>query len=192
MSCQFVAVGTSLGGFRALQTLLGALPKEFSLPVGIVQHRSHEDSESLTPLLASEVRLPVVEVSDKETIQEGHIYIGPPNYHLLVDEDHFDLSMDAPVMHARPSIDVFFESAAESFRDGVIGILLTGMSRDGTCGLDRIKQAGGYIVVQDPAEAEGQIMPKAAISSMNVDRILRLEEIASFLIEVGQRSQVKV
>ena len=116
----------------------------------------------------------------------------PSNYHLLVDRDHFALSTDAPVLHARPSIDVFFESAAESFRGGVIGILLTGMSKDGTAGLQRIKETGGYAVVQDPAAAEGHVMPKAAIDSVAVDKILPLEEIAPFLTALcaGQRTQV--
>jgi len=102
------------------------------------------------------------------------------------------LSTDAPVLHARPSIDMFFESAADSFADGVIGILLTGMSKDGTAGLKRIKQRGGYAVVQDPAGAEGRMMPEAAIGSVAVDRILALGDIAPLLVELcaGQRTEV--
>jgi two-component system, chemotaxis family, protein-glutamate methylesterase/glutaminase len=192
MSFQIIAVGTSLGGFQALKTVLGGLPKDFPLPIGIVQHRSYEDSEPFTPLLARHVNLPVIEVDDKEEIKEGHIYVCPSNYHLMVDGTHFALSTDAPVLHARPSIDVFFESAAESFREGVVGVLLTGMSKDGTAGLQKIKEAGGYIVVQDPTAAEGHVMPKAAIDSVEVDKILPLEEIARFLTTLcaGQRTEV--
>jgi two-component system chemotaxis response regulator CheB len=104
----------------------------------------------------------------------------------------FAISTDAPVLYARPSIDVLFESAAESFRDAVIGVLLTGMSRDGTSGLRRIKEVGGYAVVQDPAGAVGLVLPKAAIDSVRVDKILPLEEIAPFLSALcaGQRTEV--
>ena len=106
---------------------------------------------------------------------------------LLVDERHFALSTDVQVLHARPSINVFFESAAEAFGDGVVGILLTGMSKDGTAGLAAIKQRGGMIIVQDPAEAEGRVMPEAAISSLAVDKILPLAEIPTFLVGLSAR-----
>jgi two-component system chemotaxis response regulator CheB len=187
MSGRFIAIGTSLGGFHALKTVLGALPRDFPLPVGVVQHRSHEDSEAFAPLLAAHTQLPVIEVDDKEEIREGNIYICPSNYHLLVDENHFALSTDGQVLYARPSIDVFFESAAEAFGNGAIGVLLTGMSKDGTAGLARIKQNGGVIVVQDPTEAEGRVMPEAAISSIAVDKVLPLVEIAPFLVGLSAR-----
>jgi two-component system, chemotaxis family, protein-glutamate methylesterase/glutaminase len=192
MAFQFIAVGASLGGLNALTTVLGGLPKDFPLPIAVVQHRSNEDSASLASLLGTRTQLPVVEVDDKETIREGHVYICPSNYHLAVEGNHFALSADAPVLCARPSIDVLFESAAESFRDSVIGILLTGMSKDGTAGLKRIKEVGGYTVVQDPFAAEGQVMPQAAIDSVAVDKILPLEDIACFLTTLcaGQRTEV--
>ena len=184
MAFQFVAVGTSLGGFHALKTVLGALSKDFRLPIGVVQHRSSDDSEALAPLLAVETVLPVVEVNDKEPIKDGHIYICPSNYHLLVDTDHFALSTDAPVLHARPSIDVFFQSAAECFGGGTIGVLLTGMSKDGTAGLMKIKESGGYTIVQDPSGAEGHIMPQTAVASVEIDKVLPLEEIGPVLTEL--------
>jgi two-component system chemotaxis response regulator CheB len=192
MAFQMIAIGTSLGGFHALKTVLGTLPKEFAVPIGIVQHRSYEDSEPFAPLLASHLNLPVIEVDDKEQIKEGHVYVCPSNYHLMVDGTHFALSTDAPVLHARPSIDVFFQSVAESFRESAIGVLLTGMSKDGTAGLQKIKEAGGYVVVQDPSAAEGHVMPKAAIDSVAVDKILPLEEIAPFLTALcaGQGTEV--
>jgi len=192
MAFRFIAVGTSLGGFDALKTVLGGLPKDFTLPIAVVQHRSNEDSEALAPLLANYAHMPVLEVDDKEMINEGHIYICPSNYHLLVDGDHFALSTGAPVLYARPSIDLFFETAAESFREGVVGLLLTGMSKDGTAGLRKIKQNGGYAVVQDPAAAEGQVMPEAAIAAGSVDNVLPLEDIAPFLAALcaGQRTRV--
>jgi len=191
-SFRIITIGTSLGGFEALKSVLGSLPDDFAVPIAVVQHRSHEESEIFAPLLANYVRLPVIEIEDKQEIEGGHIYVCPPNYHLLVDGNHFALSADEPVMFARPSIDVLFESAAESFGDSVIGVLLTGMSRDGSSGLNKIKEHGGFTLVQDPTTAEAQIMPEAAISSMSVDKILPLQEIASFLVELcaGQRSHI--
>src|SRR5438876_1037006 len=114
MAFHIVAVGTSLVGFQALKIVLGVLPKDFAVPIGVVQHRSYEYSEPFAPLLATHTNLPVVEVDNKEKIKEGHIYVCPSNYHLLVDGDHFALSTDAPILHARPSIDVFFQSAAQT------------------------------------------------------------------------------
>jgi two-component system, chemotaxis family, protein-glutamate methylesterase/glutaminase len=192
MDVRIVAVGTSLGGFQALRTVLGALTKDFRVPIAVVQHRSHNDSELFASLLATELQLPLIEVEDKQPISDGHVYICPANYHLLIDDDHFALSADEPVIYARPSIDVLFESAAESFGQSAVGVLLTGMSRDGSAGLRKIKQCGGFTVVQDPATAEGPAMPEAAIASVTVDKILPLEEIAPFLMELcaRQRSQV--
>lgn len=185
---QFIAVGTSLGGFHALETVLGGLPKDFPLPLGVVQHRSSEDSEALTCLLAGCTQLPVIEVEDKQKIEDGRVYICPSNYHLLVDGDHFALSTDAPVLHARPAIDVFFESAAENFRGNLIGVLLTGMSNDGTAGVQKIKERGGFVVVQDPAAAEGPVMPESAISAVTVDKILPLPQIGPFLLQLCTRA----
>jgi len=192
MSFQIVTIGTSLGGFQALKILLGGLPQDFPLPVAVVQHRSAEESEVFASLLASHLKLPVIEVEDKQLIDDGTIYLCPPNYHLLVERTQFALSTDAPVLYARPSIDVLFESAAESFGNTVIGILLTGMSRDGSAGLRKIKERGGFTVVQNPETAEGPTMPQSAISSMAVDKVLHIDEIAPFVLElcVGQRSGV--
>jgi two-component system chemotaxis response regulator CheB len=189
MVCEIVVIGTSLGGFQALQVVLGDLPKDFPLPIAVIQHRSSEDSGMLAPLLANHVHLPVVEIEDKQPIDPGLIFIGPSNYHVLIDDRHFALSTDAPVVHARPSIDVLFESAAEAFGEGVVGVLLTGMSRDGTSGLKRIRECGGRAVVQDPLTAEGRVMPEAAIESEVAETILPLEKIAAFLMDlsVGQR-----
>ncbi|HEY2382531.1 MAG TPA: chemotaxis protein CheB [Terriglobia bacterium] len=189
MAWQFIAIGTSLGGFQALRTVLGFLSRDFPLPVGVVQHRSHEDSEAFASLLASHSELPIIEVDDKETIRTGHVYVCPSNYHLLIDDGHFALSTDRPVLHARPSIDVFFESAADVYRENLIGVLLTGMSKDGTAGLARIKKNGGFAIVQDPLAAEGDVMPQAAIAAVAVDKVLPLQDIGPFLTGLCAREK---
>jgi len=184
MPFSLVTVGTSLGGIEALGVILSGLPKTFPVPLAVVQHRSVEDSDGLVPILAACTALKVEEAEDKTEYKAGHVYIGPANYHLLVDENHFSLSTDPAVLNARPSIDVLFESAAESCGKSVVAVLLTGMSRDGSAGAARVKQCGGVVVVQDPATAEGATMPASAISSVKVDKVLTLPEIAPFLIDL--------
>ena len=191
MAFRIVAVGASLGGFRALKAVLGGLPKDFPLPIVVVQHRSLDESELLAALLANYVSLPVVEVHDKQEIEDGRIYVGPSSYHVLIDGNHLALSTEGPVSHARPSIDVLFESAAETFGEGVLGVLLTGMTRDGAAGLKRIKECGGFTVVQDPLTAEGRPMPEGTIDFAIADKVLPLENIASFLVDLSMGVRMK-
>lgn len=181
MKADLVVIGTSLGGLSALEILLGGLPREFPLPIAVVQHRGIESDDTLMLLLQVHSALAVLEPDDKDPIERGRVYIAPAGYHLLVDRGSFALSTDAKVCYARPSIDVLFESAAESYKERVIGIVLTGASRDGSEGLARIKERGGLAVVQDPKGAEAPTMPEAAIARVKVDRILPLPEIAPFL-----------
>lgn len=182
---QLLVIGTSLGGLSALQVLLSSLPAEFPLAVAIVQHRHRDSETSLAEFLQRYSALPVREVEDKDQIQTGHIYLAPADYHLLVEWGYFTLSIDEPVLFARPSIDVLFESAAEAYRSSTIGLILTGANQDGARGLARIKACGGWTIVQTPATAECPMMPAAAIAASSVDRILPLAKIAPYLIELS-------
>jgi len=121
------------------------------------------------------------EPRDKEAIVPGQVYLAPADYHLLVEPGAFALSTEGPVRHARPSIDVLFESAADAYAQRVIAVILTGTSRDGAQGAARVKERGGFVVVQEPATAEGTRMPEAAIAATAVDQVLPLPEIAPFL-----------
>ena len=115
------------------------------------------------PLLDAGCELPIGFPLDKEPILAGRVYVAPPNYHLLVEGDHFAFSLDAPEDYARPSIDVFFESAAEAYGAHVTGIVLTGMRQDGARGLAAIKHHGGAAVVQEPHDAVAPSMPSCRI-----------------------------
>lgn len=158
------------------------MPDEVDLPIVVAQHR-HPDSldATLRGLLGGQIGRPVVDVEDKLPIEAGCVYLAPPGYHLLVERGSFALSVDERVKFARPSIDVLFESAADSYGAGVIGIILTGANEDGAAGLAEIKRRGGVAIVQDPAGAARRSMPDAAIAATAADAVLPLEEIGPFI-----------
>jgi two-component system chemotaxis response regulator CheB len=177
-----VCMGASWGGLQAVGRVLGDLPAELDLPIAIAQHR-HPDSqaETLAELLQTKTDRPVLDVEDKMPIASRHVYIAPPNYHLLVERGSFALSVDEQIQYARPSIDVLFETAAHAYGAGVIGIILTGANADGALGLARIKDAGGVAVIQDPLGAARRTMPDAAIAATAADAILPVEAIGNFI-----------
>ncbi|HEX2080392.1 MAG TPA: chemotaxis protein CheB [Longimicrobium sp.] len=182
---RLVVVGASAGGLHALRTIVAALPADFELPVVIVQHRAKE-SELLCELLQECSGLPVAEVNDKQEIVPG-VWVGPPDYHLLLDDGFFSLTTDEPVRYSRPSIDVTFESAADVYGMDVIGVVLTGANADGSRGLRRIADAGGHAVVQDPETAEVRVMPRSALKAVPDACVLPLEEIGAHLAAIRGR-----
>jgi two-component system chemotaxis response regulator CheB len=179
---EIVVVGTSLGGLNALQLLLGRFPPDFSLPIAVAQHRGANSGSMLRENLQNHSSLRIREPDDKESIQPGKVYLAPADYHLLIEEGFFSLSTEGMVNRARPSIQVLFESAADAYGDSVIAVVLTGSSEDGAEGAARIKEAGGLLIVQDPATAESPVLPQAVLKGTLVDRILSLEEIAPQLM----------
>jgi two-component system, chemotaxis family, protein-glutamate methylesterase/glutaminase len=189
-SYDLVVVGSSWGGLQALGRLLSDVPPDFEPPVLIAQHR-HPDSQegTLRQLLQRQITRPVLEAEDKLPIEPKHVYVAPPDYHLLVEHGSLALSVDDRVSYARPSIDVLFESAADAYGDGVIGVILTGANDDGARGLARIKEVGGVAVIQDPAAAVRRAMPDAAIATTAADAILPLEEIGAYVYELWLRSE---
>lgn len=183
LSFAAAVVGSSAGGIRALSAVLTALPARFPLPIIIVQHVQPDADSYLANILDKRSQLDVKQVDDKEFIIPGKVYVAPPNYHLLIEEDRsFSLSLEGLVNFSRPSIDVLFESAADVYRNRLIGIILTGANHDGSQGLRRIKQLGGYAIVQDPDTAEADAMPRAALAAAAVDKILPVDKIGEHLL----------
>jgi two-component system, chemotaxis family, protein-glutamate methylesterase/glutaminase len=177
-----ICVGASWGGLDAVGRILADVPDDVDVPIVIAQHRSaNANAGGLSDLLRLRIRRPVVDVDDKLPIESRHVYLAPPDYHLLVERGSFALSVDERVQHARPSIDVLFESAAYAYGPGVIGIILTGANEDGAAGLATVKSRGGVAVVQDPRGAARRTMPDAAIAATAADAILPLEEIGKFV-----------
>ncbi|HEX3582202.1 MAG TPA: chemotaxis protein CheB [Thermoanaerobaculia bacterium] len=181
---RLIVIGCSLGGMHALTTIFGELPETFPVPIAVVQHRYRTSNEGLPAYFRRHSRLQVVDADDKQWIRAGSVYLAPANYHLLVEDGEFSLSVDEAVAFSRPSVDVLFESAADAYREAVVGIILTGANADGARGVARIKKNGGFVIVQDPKTAEAPEMPQAAIASATVDRILPLERIGPFLVEL--------
>jgi two-component system chemotaxis response regulator CheB len=182
---RLVVVGASFGGFDALKTVLGGLPAAFPVPLAIVQHQGSPGT-GLAGLLQRYTALAVVEAEDKDDIRPGYVYLAPPGYHLLAEHGSLALSIDPPVVHARPSIDVLFESAADVYGPGAVGVILTGTGQDGAAGLARIKRAGGLTIVQHPATAARPAMPLAALAVAPVDLIVPLGQIGPQLAKLLQ------
>lgn len=179
---ELIAIGTSWGGLDAVSRLLDGLHDDVHQPIVVAQHRSAESEEGgLARLLSHHTRRLVSDPDDKTPLEPDHVYLSPPDYHLLVDGRHLALSTDAPVKFARPSIDVLFESVADEYGQRAVGIVLTGANADGARGLALIKERGGVAIVQDPETSERRAMPDAAIAATHADAVLPLEEIPRFL-----------
>ena len=178
-------VGTSWGGLAALGELLKSLPRDFQLPLAVVQHRSRQADELLAKLLQDVTPLRVVDVEDKEPIEPGTVYIAPANYHMLVDDGHFTLTTDPLVRFSRPSIDVTFVSAGDAYPGATLGVILTGANDDGSRGLRHIVNRGGKAIVQDPETAESGTMPQAALRAVPEAEVLALNKIGPRLVSLA-------
>ncbi|HUD41952.1 MAG TPA: chemotaxis protein CheB [Dokdonella sp.] len=179
---QAIVVGTSAGGLRALHVLLRGLDRALPVPTVIVSHTGSSDMGIFCELLAHYSRLPVEEARERVRPRPGVVYVAPSGYHLLVERSgRFALSIDAKVGFSRPSIDVLFESAAETWGSGLVAVILTGANHDGAAGLCRVRACGGVAIVQDPATAEAAAMPEGALALAGADHCLPLEAIAPLL-----------
>jgi two-component system chemotaxis response regulator CheB len=190
---ELVAIGASWGGLDVLRNILGDLPGELNAAVVIAQHRSPDSHPTaMRDLLGAVTRLRVTEASDKDELRPGTAYIAAPDYHLMIEPGHLELSTDEPVLYARPSIDVLLETAAESYRERCIGVVLTGANDDGARGLARVAELGGTAIVQDPATAQRDEMPRAALRATPTAKVLPVAEIAPLLVSLCGLARVSV
>lgn len=177
-----IVIGVSAGGITAMQEILPCLDKNFPIPICIVQHIGKSDENYLVTHFQEHCALNVKEAMDKEKIIPGNIYFAPSDYHLLVAEDRtLALSVDEKVNFSRPSIDLLFQTASEAYCDELIGVVLTGANSDGAQGLKTIASNGGLSIVQSPGTATVAVMPLAAIMATEVNHVLSLDAITSFL-----------
>ncbi|HVY40589.1 MAG TPA: chemotaxis protein CheB [Polyangia bacterium] len=180
-----VVIGGSSGALEALATVVPALPATSAVPIVIVVHLPPDRPSHLAAVLGARTPLPVREAEDKEPLAPGVIYVGPPNYHLLIERGGtFALSADDLLHFSRPSIDVLFESAADAYGPRLAGVILSGANADGADGLATIRRAGGVAIAQSPQAALVRTMPEAAIARARPEYVLGLPEMADLIARI--------
>ncbi len=184
-----IVIGASAGGVTALRTLVAALPDTLSAPVLIVLHIGAYQSE-LPALLNAAGPIPAKHAEDYEPIRPGHIYVAPPDRHMIIADGKIRLLRGPKENCARPAIDPLFRSAAENYGADAIGVILTGNLNDGALGLLEIKQCGGVAIVQDPDDAAYPEMPRSAARHVALDYSLPLAEMPELLCELVDRKEV--
>jgi two-component system, chemotaxis family, protein-glutamate methylesterase/glutaminase len=164
--------------------VVAALPADFPVPVCVVIHTAPHAPGIMADVLARETRLRVSHPRDGERLESRHIYVAPPDRHLLVEPDRLRITRGPRENRFRPAIDPLFRSAAQVYGPGTIGVILSGDLDDGTSGLDVIKRLGGVAIVQNPAEALYPSMPQSAIDHVAVDHIASVAELAPLLVDL--------
>ncbi len=177
-----IMIGGSAGSFQIVTKILSALPPNYNLPVFLCLHRLKHVRSGFVEALSIKSTLPIVEPCDKELIKSGVVYLAPANYHMYIEADkRFSLSTEPPVNHSRPSIDLSFFTAAQTYKSKLVGIILSGANKDGAKGLKSVKDYQGLTVVQDPKESQVDTMPVASIQATKVDHVFTSDQIISFL-----------
>ena len=177
-----VVIGGSAGSFSIVSKILSQIKPDFKYPLVLCMHRLKHIRSGLVEGLNLKSNLPVVEPSDKDKLEGGTVYLAPSNYHLFIEYDSsFSLSTEEPLNHSRPAIDHTFFSAAASFREKMVGILLTGANKDGARGMLEVHNKQGYTIVQDPKTCDVDTMTKSALQLFTPDEVLSPQEIVDFL-----------
>ena len=187
-----IVIGGSAGGLDALLSIVPALPEQVSCPIVIVLHLPPAQPNLVPEILSRVCARAVHEAEDKMPLRNQTIYVAAPNYHLLIEKNRsLSLSIDEPVHHSRPAIDVLFESAADAYGPAVAGLVLSGANQDGAEGLCQIRQAGGVAIVQAPATASSPMMPETAIRRVGSSaHVVRLVDLGAFLASlVGAKTR---
>ncbi len=179
-----VIIGGSAGSFQVITKILNALPKNFPIPVLMCMHRLKHVRTGFVETLNLKSKLPVVEPFDKQLIKAGLAFLAPANYHMYIElGNRIALSTEETVNHSRPSIDLAFISAANVYREKLIGIILSGANKDGAYGLKKINETGGLTIVQRPETCEVRAMTEAAINETKPDHIYSPDQIVHFLLK---------
>lgn len=186
-----VVVGGSSGAIDALMTLLPQLPATLQAAVLVVLHIPRDKPSHLVEIFQPQCALRLREAQDQDRLRPGTVYVSPPDYHLLLDQGpRAALSLDPAVNHSRPSIDVLFESAADLLGERLVGIVLSGANDDGALGAQAVHDAGGLVIVQDPASAPMPAMPLAALARVPAPQVLAPGAIARLLTDLHRQGQL--
>ncbi|MEQ9438215.1 MAG: chemotaxis protein CheB [Cyclobacteriaceae bacterium] len=181
---RILVVGASMGGIKMFPKLVAHITPDMPIATFIVQHIFSGQKSQLARILSNHTQTPIKTAEDGEAIQAGHIYVSPSDQHLIVKNGHMALSYGPQENGSRPSINALFRSAAVSYRQKVIGVLLTGLLSDGAQGMKAIHDCGGATIVQDPEEAPFDEMPRNALKVTNVDHVALLKEIPALLADL--------
>ena len=190
-STDIIVVGASSGGVEALKTLVQGLAPDLPAAVFIVLHVGAHPS-ILPDILNRSGALPVSHAIDMARIENGKIYVAPPDHHLILSPGHVHVTRGPKENNARPSVNTLFRTAAIAHGNRVAGIVLTGSLNDGTVGLWEIKRHGGITIVQNPAEAPYPSMPQSALDSVRIDYVLNMAEMAPLLSKLACGSNLEV
>ncbi|OLP18314.1 hypothetical protein BST81_11360 [Leptolyngbya sp. 'hensonii'] len=181
-----ISIGASAGGVEALIQLVQRLPSDLAASLLVVLHFPPDRASALPQVLSRNSGLPASHPQDGEAIQPSHIYIAPPDHHLIVAPGCLHLNQDPPETGHRPAIDPLFRSVARVYGQQAIGVILSGTREDGAAGLALIKSCGGVAIVQHPAEARFIGMPHHALQATPVDYVGKIVEIATVLTSLVQ------
>src|SRR5256712_10962350 len=180
-----VPIAASAGGLNALTRILSTLPATFDAGIVVVQHLDPRHRSLMAEIIGRRSSLPVRQAVAGSHIKAGHVYLAPPDRHLLINRDgSVSLTQTELVNFVRPSADLLFESVAASYGERAIAVVLTGSGRDGSIGVTAIKQRGGTVIAQDEDTSEFFSMPSAAIRTGVVDFVLPLDEISTALLNL--------
>jgi two-component system chemotaxis response regulator CheB len=179
-----IVIGASAGGLAAVSAVVKGFPRDLPAVVFVTIHTSPESPALLADILDRAGNLPAVTVRGAMPFEHGHIYVAPPDAHLLVDDGYVRLSRGPREHRFRPAIDPLFRTAAARFGNRVIGVVLSGNLGDGTHGLMVIKEAGGTAIVQDPREALAPGMPESALQQVDADHVLSASDIGLVLTDL--------
>jgi two-component system, chemotaxis family, protein-glutamate methylesterase/glutaminase len=182
-----VVIGASTGGPVAVKTVLSALPSDFPVGIAVVQHIEARFADGYARWLDGECPLSVRLATDGQSLSGGTVVVAPGDEHLLIRNDRVVLDNGPKVGNHRPAVDRLFETAAASFGTRLVGVLLTGMGRDGAAGCVAIREHGGFTIVQDEATSFIYGMPKAAAELGGASVVKPIEEIAALLQKVTRR-----
>ena len=175
-------IGGSAGSFQVVASILNALPKNFDMPVILCLHRLKHVRSGFVEALSLKSNIPIVEPYDKEPIKPGRAYLAPANYHMFIElGNRFALSTEEAVHHSRPAIDLSFITAAQAYRNKLVGVILSGANKDGAYGLKKVADLGGLTIVQDPADCEVRTMTEAALQLTKANHVLSSDKITNFL-----------
>lgn len=174
-------IGGSAGSLEVVLNILPHIRVDLKLAIVLVMHRKSGESQ-LAELLGDKTRWIVKEAEEKDPIEEGHIYLAPADYHLLIEKNKtISLDVSEKVHYSRPSIDITFETAAEAYGGSTAALLLSGANADGAEGLRRIKAVGGLTIVQDPSEATVSYMPQQAINLHQPDYVANSQQMQDII-----------